>query len=363
MPGGAELRVVFWELTARCNLHCVHCRAEAQDQARPDELDLAALLRIARDIREAADPLLILTGGEPLVRADFFDLAAACTRQFSRVALATNGTLIDDALARRIVAAGIGRVSISLDGSTPATHDAFRGRAGSFATALAGFDALRRAGAAVQINTTVTRRNEAELGAVLELALARGAAAVHVFLLVPVGCGAEIDPADRLGPAETERTLAWLFARSAELADRLPIRLTCAPHYQRVARQVGRRSGPAAASPAGPAPGSGGHPGGAPSSRGCLAGQTVCFVSRTGEVQPCGYLPVSAGNVLETRFADLWQDSELFAALRDPRRLRGKCGACGFKTVCGGCRARAFAASGDFLGEEPECSYQPTAAG
>ncbi|MCX6996587.1 MAG: radical SAM protein, partial [Kiritimatiellaeota bacterium] len=231
-----DLRLVFWELTARCNLACVHCRAEAQAHVAEGELTTAEVLGVARDIRAAGDPILILTGGEPLVRENFFDIARACADLFTRVALATNGTLVDDAMAQRINACGIQRVSVSLDGATAATHDAFRRIPGCFQDTLRGFDALRRAGLSVQVNVTVAQHNLAELPDILNLALARGADAFHVFVLVPVGCGAEISDAMRLSRPQMEEVLRWLFDRSLEMQGRLHIKATCAPQYYRIMR-------------------------------------------------------------------------------------------------------------------------------
>jgi radical SAM protein with 4Fe4S-binding SPASM domain len=357
-----NLRLVFWELTARCNLKCCHCRAEAQDEAVAGELSTEQVLAVARDIRAAGDPILILTGGEPLVRRDFFTIAKACAGMFSRVALATNGTLVDDAMARRISDAGIQRASVSLDGAKSATHDAFRGVTGSFDATVRGFDALMRAGVPVQVNATVARSNIAEVGELLDFVLARKAAAFHVFSLVPVGCGAQIGEEARLSPDEIETFLRWLFAKSIELRDRIHIKATCAPQYYRIMREVSREKGI-------PMPGAGhGHGQGHAQdhgaangmqamTRGCLAGSAVCFVSRTGDVQPCGYLPVRVGNVLQQPFGEIWRDSQVFAALRDPGQLQGKCGACGYRMVCEGCRARAYAATGEFMAEDPDCSY------
>jgi AdoMet-dependent heme synthase len=342
---------VFWELTARCNLKCVHCRAEAGAEAASGELPTEDVLAAARDIREAGDPILVLTGGEPLVRDDFFDIARFCGGLFSRVALATNGTLVDAALARRIVEAGIRRISVSLDGATAASHDAFRGVPGSFERTLQGYDALSAAGASLQINATLTRRNAAEMEALLQLALARRAEAFHVFALVPVGCGARLSDGVRLNPRELESFLRWLLARSVELADRLHIKATCAPQYYRIMREAGGTGAPR--------PVGGAAHGMHAVSRGCLAGSGVCFVSRTGDVQPCGYLPIPVGNVRSQRFADIWRGSEVFSSLRSPAQLRGKCGRCGYRKLCAGCRARAFAETGDFLAEDPDCAYAP----
>lgn len=360
------LRLVFWELTARCNLKCCHCRAEAQDVAVAGELSTAQVLSVARDIRTTGDPIMILTGGEPLVRKDFFEIAKACSEMFSRVALATNGTLVDDAMARRIAEAGIQRASVSLDGSTAATHDAFRGVPGSFDATVRGFDALMRAGVPVQVNATVARNNIGEVEALLNFLVARKAAAFHVFSLVPVGCGAQISPDARLSSDEIETFLRWLFTKSIELRDRIHIKATCAPQYYRIMREVSKEKGI-------PLPGAGqghGHPGGHPPghghgaangmeamTRGCLAGSAVCFISRIGDVQPCGYLPVQVGNVLKQPFGEIWSNSGEFAALRDTGQLKGKCGACGYRTVCEGCRARAYAATGDFMSQDPDCSF------
>jgi len=345
---GTDLRLVFWELTARCNLACKHCRAEAQNHFIEGELDTSEVLRVAAEIREAGDPILVLTGGEALMREDFFDIARDCAKRFTRVALATNGTLVDSALAARIATNGIQRVSISLDGATAATHDAFRGVAGSFEAALRGFDALRQAGLSVQVNVTVSRHNIEELASILALALQRGADAFHLFVLVPVGCGAEIGADARLSPDQMEAVLCWLFERSVELRGKVHLKATCAPQYYRIIREVSREHN----IPLG-RPGRGMEA----MTRGCLAGTAVCFVSRIGDVQPCGYLPVVAGNVRETRFSDIWRDSTVFGTLRNPAGLKGKCHGCGYRTLCAGCRARAFAETGDFMGADPDCVY------
>ncbi len=344
------LRLVFWELTARCNLTCKHCRAEAQDHFVKGELTTDEILSVARDIRDAADPIMILTGGEPLVREDFFDIAEACTKMFTRVAVATNGTLVDDAMAARIVSSGIQKASISLDGANASTHDEFRGLPGSFDHALRGLDSLRKAGLPVQVNVTVARHNLTELEDIMNLAIEHGADAFHVFVLVPVGCGAEISAEIRLSPEEMETVLRWLFDKSIELRDRMHVKATCAPQYYRIMREVSRERGIKIESK-----GHGMHA----MTRGCLAGTAVCFLSRTGDVQPCGYLPVRVGNVREQKFGDIWKESKEFNSLRQPQELKGKCGACGYRVVCAGCRARAFADNSDFLSEDPDCSYIP----
>lgn len=344
------LRLVFWELTASCNLKCQHCRAEAQDEAVANELSTEHIISVAKDIRKVGDPIIVLTGGEPLARNDFFEIAKTCTGLFSRVALATNGTLVTDQIAKKIADSGIQRVSISIDGSTADTHDNFRRMPGSFDNALRGWESLRSAGVSVQMNVTVARHNVDELEDILKLAIERGADAFHVFVLVPVGCGAELSDDVRLNEDEMDKVLRWLFDKSIELRGKLHIKATCAPQYYRIMREVSKERG-ISMQPKG----HGLHA----TTRGCLAGSAVCFISRIGDVQPCGYLPVKVGNVTETNFGEIWNESSVFNSLRDPSQLKGKCSACGYRKVCAGCRARAYADSADFLSEDPDCVYIP----
>lgn len=268
------------------------------------------------------------------------------------MAMATNGTLVTPDLAHRMTAAGIKRVSISLDGATAGTHDEFRAIKGSFVRALRGIADLKGVGMSLQINTTIAKHNVAEAPAILNLALSLGVDALHVFLLVPVGCGMEIAAEQMLSAAEYEDFLGWFYDRAQD-AD-IELKATCAPHYFRILRQRQPEGG---SLPKGSSHGMAAH------TRGCLAGSGVFFVSYKGDVYPCGYLPVSCGNVRRQAVADIWASSEVFRDLRDPQRLKGKCGRCAFRWVCEGCRARAYAASGDYLGEEPCCIYEPEPVG
>ena len=395
-------RLIFWEVTKGCNLRCVHCRATATELASPSDLPTSKALEIIDQIDAYGNPILVLSGGEPLYRPDIFQLARYATDKGLRVALATNGTLVTKELARKIVDAGVKRVSISLDGATAETHDSFRGIPGAFEAAIYGFKNLKEVGMPVQINMTIARHNAAELPAVLEMVRGLGADALHTFLLVPVGCGVDIAESQMVPPEEYERILNWFYDRSLDSG--LELKATCAPHYFRVSRQrraaerraTGYGNGPAQTPVvAGPPPeigaiemtmpGStgisfnpsqpgmaghtghpGGHPGGHPDgmsavTKGCLAGTGVCFLSHEGEVFPCGYLPALAGDLKKQTFADIWDNSEVFHTLRDDDGLKGKCGCCEFRHVCMGCRARAFAATGDFMASEPFCVYQPKA--
>jgi len=340
--------LVFWETTNACNLKCVHCRASAVEDRGSDELSLEQSRSLLADIATFAKPVIVLSGGEPLVREDIFGIARFGTELGLRMVLATNGTLVDAAVAAEMVASGIQRVSISLDGADARTHDSFRGLPGAFDAALRGIEFCKSAGMPVQINTTVAKHNLRQLPAVLELATRIGACALHLFLLVPTGCGKEISGREMISPQEYEQVLSWLYDASKTAS--LSLKATCAPHYFRVMRQRAKLEGIKITPET--------H-GLEAMTKGCLAGSAVCFVSYKGDVYPCGYFPVSAGNVLKMPLSRIWQESELFESLRNPGLLKGKCGRCEYARVCAGCRARAYAETGDFLGEEPYCVYEP----
>ncbi len=355
-PLGPSLRLLFWETTAGCNLRCVHCRRlDVLETLAHDDLSTAQGMNLIDQIAEFAKPILVFSGGEPLMRPDIFELIAHAKARGLRAALATNGTKIDATLAWRIRDAGIDRVAISLDGALPATHDSFRGIPGAHTKAVAALTALHALGVSTQINFTVARHNVAEVPRIYDLALELGAAALHFFMLVPVGCGVAIADREMLSAEEYERWLVWLYERERE--GKIEMKATCAPHYFRVVRQDGRH--PPASHHRQAAAGGDGMPALHQVTRGCLAGVGVAFVSHTGEVFPCGYLPVSAGNVKRSPLKEIWDGAPVFAGLRQPERLGGKCGACHFKVICGGCRARAYAATRDWLAEEPFCGYVP----
>jgi radical SAM protein with 4Fe4S-binding SPASM domain len=374
-------RLVFWETTAGCNLACIHCRRiTVAEQLTPQDLSTAEALELVDQIAAFGRPIFVLSGGEPLLRPDIFDIARVASEAGLIVALATNGMLIDADVAQRIRESGVRRVSISFDGADATTHDLFRGP-GAFDGALAGMTHLRAAGVPYQINTTVAKHNVHQMPETLRLAQALGAQALHLFLLVPVGCGMEIADDQQISPAEYEAVLNWMY--DAEMAGGIELKATCAPHYFRIVRQrqaEERRQGAFRERPASHQRQmhSGGHPGhpgsGQPGAgdgneqarqamsamtKGCLAGTGVCFVSHRGEVFPCGYLPVEAGSIRRQPFREIWEDAQLFVELRNPDLLGGKCGLCEFKRVCGGCRARAYGMTAGYLDEEPFCTYEP----
>jgi len=352
-PGGGEepkepsLRLVAWETTRNCNLACIHCRASATCGPYEGELDTRASLRLLDEIAQVGKPIVILTGGEPLMRADIFDLAHHGTELGLRMVMACNGTLLDESIARKMADAGIKRISVSLDGSTAEIHDKFRGVPGAFEGSLRGVENAKKAGIEFQINTTITRANLKQIPKILDLAVKLGAVAHHIFLLVPTGRGKYIvDKA--INAAEYEETLNWFYDQREKTP--LQLKATCAPHYYRILRQRARKEGKKISFQT--------H-GLDAVTRGCLGGIGFCFVSHVGIVQPCGFLDLNCGDVTNISFGEIWHHADVFRNLRDYDQLKGKCGPCEYKRVCGGCRARAYEATGDYMAEEPLCSYQP----
>lgn len=358
-------RLIFWETTAACNLKCIHCRrVTLAEQLTPQDLTTQEAFRLIDQIAEVGKPVFVLSGGEPLFRPDIYEIARYATDKGIPVALATNGTMIDAEVAEKIKASGVKRVSISFDGSDAATHDKFRALDGSFESAKSGFRALRKVGLPVQINTTVAKHNQTQLEAMRSMAKEMDAVGLHLFLLVPVGCGVEIAAEQMISAQDYEQVLNWLY--DVEQADSdLQLKATCAPHYFRVMRTrraEDKRKGVYRELPASHDRQVHGQPHGQmhAATKGCLAGTGVCFVSHRGEIFPCGYLPVSAGNIRKKHFSEIWQNSPLFDNLRNPDKLEGKCGICQFKQLCSGCRARAYGMTGNYLAEEPFCAYEPS---
>lgn len=359
---GPQPRLVAWETTRACTMACVHCRAEAQCHPDPNQLTHEEGLRLLDEIASFSSPIIILTGGEPLMRSDIFELASYGAAKGLRMVMSPCGTSLTPAIVEKIKGSGIKRLSISLDGSSPETHDTFRGTPGAFAATIEGMRYCHEAGVPFQVNTTVTRRNVDDLPAILETVLKVGATAWHPFMLVPTGRGVTIRN-EEVSPEQYESVLRWVEEVSHE--HQLHIKPTCAPHYVRILGQTRaerRRQGmeDAPAAPRHIGRGGEGHPGGMQAiTKGCMAGDGFCFVSHTGEVHGCGFLTLLAGNVREKPFPEIYQDSPVFQTLRDYARLEGKCGVCEFAAKCGGCRARALAETGNFLAEEPYCVYQP----
>ncbi|MGV8122951.1 MAG: radical SAM protein [Candidatus Xenobiia bacterium LiM19] len=429
--------IIAWEITRSCNLKCLHCRASASHGPYAGELSTRECFRVIDDILAAGAQILILTGGEPLLRDDIFQIASYATGNGLRTVMAPNGTLLSPEMAVKMKAAGISRISISIDFPTADLHDGFRGEPGAFTGAISGIKNAMDAGIEVQINSTITKMNADYLPQLIQMAVDKKAVAFHPFLLVPTGRGKDLKEQE-LSPEEYEKTLNRIY----DLQQQNPgifFKPTDVPHYFRIMKQRAKgevstadrehssrepagRETAGSEQPGGGISGSiiseggisggsisggsisggsisggsisggsisGGHPdqepagqesrgvsqtsrqqpgarssGGHPGrmekmTRGCLGGIGFCFISHVGDVQPCGYFDVKAGNVKEKPLGEIWESSRLFRELRDFNLLKGKCGICEYKEICGGCRARAYEATGDYLAEEPYCVYRP----
>jgi heme b synthase len=341
---------IAWEITRRCNLRCVHCRSSSEEEARghPD-FSFDEAVRVLDDISSYAKPVVVLSGGEPLVRKDVFDIALYGTGKGLRMCLATNGVLVTDEVCGRIRESGIRICSLSLDGSNSEVHDDFRNQKGAFQGVMNAARLFREHGIEFIINSSFTKRNRDEIPKVYRLAKELGATAWYMFMIVPTGRGEEI--LNELIPKEEyEEILEWHYQMEKNEDDML-VRPTCAPHYYRIVLKKSKEEGQKFKRRTLKF-----STGGA---KGCLAGQLICLIDVDGNVLPCSYFPKAAGNIREQSFREIWEDSKLFRDMRDFKAYKGKCGKCEFINVCGGCRARAYAITGDYMDEEPFCGYIP----
>lgn len=325
--------IVSWMTTNRCNLTCKHCYQNACPDAHANELTTDEARTLIDQIARAGFRVMIFSGGEPLMRADIYDLVSYAAGKGLRPVFGTNGTLITPRVAARLKEAGACAMGISLDSADPARHDEFRGLDGAYEATLAGMRACREAGLPFQIHTTVMDWNEDEVCDITDLAVELGAVAHYVFFLIPVGRGRYIEDTS-LKVMENERLLTRIMLKQLEVP--IDVKPTCAPQFMRVAEQleVPTRF-----------------------SRGCLAGDTYCIVSPEGVVRPCAYMTEEAGSVRERPFDEIWRESELFARLRS-RSYGGACGTCDYQARCGGCRARAgYYHEGDYMGQDDYCAH------
>ena len=346
-----------WEVTRACALACVHCRATAQPKRDPRELSPEEALRVVDQIVEMGKPILIVTGGDPLMRRDVFDIIRYASGKGLRVGLSPSATaLATTQNLARARDAGVDMVHISMDGSNPEVHDAFRGVKGSFQRTLEVMNSVKGLGIPLQVGTTVSRYNIGDLPAIAERVASIGARVWSVFFLVPTGRG---QMSDMVTPREHEATFNWLYdlSRTASFA----VRTTAAPHYRRVVIQRTRQAQSSSGGVEWELTGAGYafREGRAPRDQGVNDGKGFCFISHTGDIYPSGFLQLSAGNVREQPVAEVYRHSALFTALRNPALLKGRCGACEFRSVCGGSRARAYGLTGDYLETDPSCVYVP----
>ena len=348
--------VVAWEITRACALACRHCRAEAQPHRHPDELTAAEGIALIDQIADMGAPLLILTGGDPMLRKDLPDLIAHARSRGLMVALSPSATpRVTRARLEACRDAGVGRIAISLDGSCPEIHDTFRGFDGVFDRTIAILETLRDVGLTLQLGTTVCRTNLRDLERIAAVATRYGAVMWSLFFLVPTGRG---QAADVIDADQHEEVFNWLhdFAATAPF----DVRTTAAPQYRRVV--IERHQEPSAGTARHLHSGfrySSAADGIPRSALGVNDGRGFCFVNHLGEIQPSGFLPLTAGRFPQDAIAGVYRDSDLFRQLRDPDLLEGKCGRCHYRAVCGGSRARAYAFTGNYLAEEPRCAYIP----
>jgi AdoMet-dependent heme synthase len=356
--------LAIWEVTQSCDLACKHCRAAAQPIPHPDQLTNAEGKALIDQIAEMHIPIFVFTGGDPLKRGDVFDLIRYAAGKGVKVALTPSATpLLTREAIFQLKEAGLVRLGISLDGSTPEIQDAFRGLPGAWARTIRAIEWANEAGIPIQVHTTISRHNAHDLDNLCNLFEKLTIVMWNVFFLVPVGRG---QIADLLSGEEFER----VFAKIYELSRRVnfQIKTTEAMHYRRYLLQHNleeRRIGHGH-----PHAGTSAYEAGAPTSeagtrnmgwatRRVNDGKGFLFVSHVGNVYPSGFLPIYAGNVRETPLAEIYRNAPIFKALRDSSQLKGKCGACEYKEICGGSRARAYALTGDPLAQEPCCIYQP----
>jgi radical SAM protein len=339
--------LVIWEVTQACDLACVHCRASAQSERNPAELTTEQGYRLLDEIRSFGEPLMVFTGGDPLKRPDLFDLI----RYAVKIGLRTNVTpsatpLLTAEAIDGFQAAGVTRMAISLDGPDAASHDDFRGIPGTFDRAMFALRHARDIGLDTQLQTTVTRRNMGRLPEMAALAREVRTRMWSLFFLIVTGRALENDD---LQAAEYEKVFEFMY----ELSKTAPfgVKTTEAMHYRRyVAQRMKAEHGPAENENA---------KGVAFRTAGVSDGKGFVFVSHQGEIYPSGFLPVSGGNVVRDSLTYVYRNSPLFKSLRDTGQREGKCGVCEYRNVCGGSRSRAYASTGNYLGEDPNCVYQP----
>jgi radical SAM protein with 4Fe4S-binding SPASM domain len=331
-------RVIAFEVTRRCRYECKHCRANAGPHGQT-ELTTQQCKKIILSLAKFSKPMLIFTGGEPMERPDIYELIAYTKDRGMRVVMATCGYLLDEESMLKLKKAGVAALSFSIDGSSADTHDKFRQSEGAFDAVVRAAGIARKLKMPFQINTTLSKLNAGEIIGIAELVKRLGAMCLDVFILVPTGRGSDLDNAV-LDPVQYEELLGELLG--IKLQGGIKIRVTCGPAFARVCEQAKER-------------GLTDHP------QGCMGGRGFGFISFRGDVQTCGFMDISAGNLVENgfNFRKIWMESKFLNDIRNVESLKGKCGNCEFVGSCGGCRARALTILGDSKGPAPVCGYVP----
>ncbi len=317
-----------------CNLRCPHCYMEAGPKAE-NELTTEECLGLIDEMKALGTEMLILTGGEPLLRKDIYDIARYGSNRGIWVVMGTNGVLITDKVVEKMIECGVQGVAISIDSLEPAKHNHFRGGPDAWEHSVRALDICRANGLQVLIQTTVMEMNYHEIPQLLAFAREKGAWSFNLYFLVQTGRGQQMND---LSPERTEAMLSNLVDLQDQYRPML-VRSKCAPQFKQIAYERGV---------------------GGLESGGCMAGTQYCRITPQGDVTPCPYMTVVAGNVRDQSLGEIWRTSSVLQELRDPKQLKGRCGRCEFNELCGGCRCRAHAAYGDYLQEDPACRYQPT---
>jgi len=345
-----KVHAVSWNITRLCNLKCQHCYLPAgfvdmnefpDGYYRDAELSQSQCFRVIDEIAEInPNILLILTGGEPLLRPDILEISDYAARTGFLVVMGTNGIMLNEQTVQKMQEHGISGAGISLDSVNPVNHDKFRGLEGAWEGLMRGIENLKRANLDFLVQTSVMRWNYDEIPQIVELASQLGAKVLNLYFLVKTGRGKTVMD---ITPAQYEKMLSTLFELQAKYANKMLISAKCAPHYKRVIYEQKSDSPFLQTYPSGT----------------CPCGIYYCRITPEGDLTPCPYMPVSVGSLKEESFVKLWNRSKVFQELRNRTLLEGKCGACEFRDVCGGCRARAYAENGNYLAEDPSCEYQP----
>ena len=342
-------KLIAWEVTRTCNLNCKHCRANAYNYKYENEFTKEECFKLIDNISSFSNSIIILTGGEPMMRKDIFDISEYGTKKGLKMVIAPCGMFVNEENATKMLNAGIKRISLSIDGADKESHDSFRRVDGAFDIVLKAAENAKKVGLEFQINTTVTKHNYKEIDKIYELAIKLGAVSFHPFLLVPTGRAKNLKEQE-ISPEEYEKILIWIYENREN--SHLRLKPTCAPHYYRIFHQMEKKKNKKVLSET--------H-GLDALTKGCMGGQSFAFISHIGKVQICGFLDVECGDIRKENydFKKIWETSPVFIEMRNIDEYHGRCGYCEYRKVCGGCRARAYAITGDYLDEEPYCIYQP----
>lgn len=344
-----NLKWMAIELTKKCNFNCIHCRSNSDAFSEQGSLTSEAVSKLFTDIKTFASPVIVLTGGEPTIRKDFLEIAKLGTSLGFKMATATNGSTMTDELCQKMKEAGIRICSLSLDGPNAEIHDNFRQHKGAFESLLNAVEVFKRNDMPFIINSSFTQRNQPYIFDTFEVAHKLGATAWYMFMIVPDGRGKEVFN-ELITKDDYEKILIEHYNLERRLEAEgatIMVRPTCAPHYYRVYHEQSQKDGKEGTR-RNLSFGTGGN-------KGCMAGQNIMFINNQGDVYPCSYFPVVAGNIFKTSIIDIWKKSNVLEDMRDIHSFKGACGACSYVDICGGCRARAYAVTGDYMTEEPFC--------